>query len=239
MKRKNEKPILFSANMVNAILEGRKTQTRRIIKVQPPYDGREWNVSTTVCSTERKVIGKKRFVVMAEDGINYADKTDYFTVPYHVGQLLWVRENFYLAPKNFAPDGNIIDPDGDHRTISYTASMTLLSEETALGFGVKHSPSIHMPKWASRIWLRVTGVYLEQLTSNCEADAEAEGRRLKDSIEYSLIGQFAHLWDALNEKRGYGWMKNPWVWVVKFEVLSTNGHPFKTETPQGVPNANA
>ena len=195
-----EKPIIFSTPMVRAILEGKKTQTRRVIKPQPSNG-----------------IRKSVFVKSGlEDGHGREIK-----IPYQPGDVLWVRETWadlrgmgFDRPFAYLTDSwnsKYGEEDGD-------------SKRCRLDYGVKWKPSIHMPKSAARIWLEVVNVRAERLQDILCGDMKREG-----CIPATVTGgqwqqwqrdYWIPLWDSLNAKRGYGWDTNPWVWVVAFEKIS-------------------
>ncbi len=205
-----EHPILFSTPMVQAILEGRKTQTRRICKHQ------HWSHSEL---TDVNVNGISQKV----------DRS--VTCPYgQPGDLLWVRETFCF-PSLF---------DGFEDDYYYKANFNPGNFETRhASQGWK--PSIHMPKAAARVWLEITEVKVERLQDISEEDAIAEG-----CFKYGPFGEYAGskhpsggamtyrayskaarafqcIWESINGEQS--WKKKPWVWVIKFEVLSTEGNP--------------
>lgn len=180
-----ERPILFSADMVNAILSGRKTQTRQVMKPQPPHH--EWNAfKSSRCQT-------------LIDGV-------YFNCPYgKVGDRLWVRETF----------STMGDADRHALPIFYRA-------DGDQGHGC-WTPSIHMPRWASRIALEITGVRVERLNQITPHDCIAEGIDVGDFADIqhdcangiSVVDRFIELWQAINGADS--WQANPWVWVIEFE----------------------
>ncbi len=200
-----ERPIIFSAPMVRALLAGTKTQTRRIIKDQtigyrfsemrPDGAYLEWT-GTPCCGT----------------GVwDVPEYSGIAKVPYgQPGDRLWVRETFGHFERN-----DTLKP-GD--TIYYRADGQCLEIEP-------WRPSIHMPRWASRITLEVTGVRVERLQDISEADAQAEGCALEcmtptgDDSGSAIHGPggYMALWESIN---GPGsWDANPWVWVVEFKRL--------------------
>ncbi len=213
-----EKPILFSTPMVKAILAGRKMMTRRVIK--PHIPGRTIkNISwgTFPGSTEFNWI------------VNYEnDITNYFghvKPRYAVGDILWVRETWCKYVTEHVIDGE---------KYAYKANTSGEAERCRLdyvkaGFPYQWKPSIHMPRKASRLFLKVKNIRVERLQDITEEDARAEGcidfhdkigdGKFDDVAEFDLTARdaFAELWDGLNSKRGYGWDINPWVWVVEFE----------------------
>lgn len=191
------KPILFNTEMVRAILDGRKTQTRRLVKnipLQEPY-----------------------FEVV--DGIPYACDVDgewhpavEFS-PIRKGDVLWVRETWCALP--VSPGGHIRIPDRYY----YRADPELRPE----AWRGKWRPSIHMPKEAARLFLRVTNVRCERLQEITSGGAVAEGiksdLRSPSEAADALIA-FEELWDSTVRKdaiKRWGWDANPRVWVIEFE----------------------
>jgi hypothetical protein len=211
-----EIPILFSGPMVRALLDGRKTQTRRVVKHQPPEHTRD------VFTFHHP---DPRTHYWAFDGGSLMDWAQ--PCPYgEIGDRLWVRESLaptrdaqgYIADWHYAADGAKVprmpglNPDfGDSMAFAHLARPSAV-------------PSIHMPRWASRITLEVAGVRVERLQDISAADAEAEGvdflRRVPDADETLTPQQlFMCLWDSINEERGFGWSANPWVWIVEFKRI--------------------
>ena len=121
--------------------------------------------------------------------------------PYKVGDLIWVRETFGFDPWHYM--------DG-HESILYRASQKIDSD-----YPIKWKPSIHMPKWAARIFLEITNVRVECLQEITEEDVVKEGFPQPGRNRYLII-DFADAWDELNAKRGHSWESNPWVWVIEF-----------------------
>lgn len=201
-----EKPILFNTEMVQAILEGRKTQTRRPIK--QPFEIHEY--------------GNTIFVTHPKDFKDEYCRFHPYEPPCHVGDTLWVRETWQLLPSRFdeiPPEYNYI----------YAASHELSEECTGW------RPSIHMPKKAARIFLKVTNVRVERLHDITEDGARAEGIRswTKDGqvYKYSHADEFnwrdapktakeafEKLWNSCYDFPK-SWLGNPWVWVIEFERL--------------------
>lgn len=165
-----ERPILFSGDMVRAILAGRKTQTRRVVKVQPPADN--YQLCTVVSSTFRRNEGKHHWCLL--DGVNIVDsKESYFHSPYKIGDTLWVRETW---ARNCDDDGYLYRADCNHNPIACETEADMFERDRYLGeLWAKWSPSIHMPRKASRINLKVTNIRLERLLAISESDARAEG----------------------------------------------------------------
>jgi hypothetical protein len=211
-----EKPILFSAPMIRAILDGRKSQTRRIIKPQPskPFggifcDGVKW---WTGDSLTGEVIETIR-------------------VPYAVGDRLWVRETCFAQS---SPDGEGVAYPADRswRIIDHTKEATekwldLLyyrrrNDDGFEGSTGKLLPPIHMPRWASRITLEVVAVRVERVQDITRSDIRAEGVTIpahmsnEESYKAAYHKAWVALWDSINASRGHGWNANPFVWVVEF-----------------------
>lgn len=194
-------PILFSAPMVRAILEGRKTQTRRVVKPQPVRMGSDWMASKRDSAhCEQVYLWDHRALV----NDRFVSEACPFGVP---GDRLWVRETF-----NGNPESGI--------GYAYRATQPEMD-------GLPWRPSIHMPRAASRITLEVVGVRVERLNEISEEDAKAEGaarhqcghyvaQRPLDDVYENARDWFADLWESIN---GPGsWEANPWVWVVEFKA---------------------
>ena len=200
------KPILFNAEMVRAILDGQKTCTRRIVKGAIPDDAM-WGYTMF---TPKGCISCRG--VYADE---YGEK--FFRLPYQQGDILYVRETWQFL---YELDGNE-QPVEETGKYYYAATDITLFNTYVDENGVKHDyvpwrPSIHMPKEAARIWLRVTDVRVERLQDMTDDDAEAEG-----CFDYTSTALgFPDVWDSTIKKSDigrYGWDANPWVWVIEFE----------------------
>lgn len=222
-----ERAILFSAPMVLAILAGRKTQTRRLVKLPRSMAGGDLSG------------GHPDLLMGVTPGLHVPmpdDRSERLRNPWGWPEpsRLWVRETW--APVN--PD----EPKGRGTEVVYRADLPNLAEELAvkrLAPGARRwHPSIFMPRWASRITLEVTGVRVERLRDLSEADAVAEGaRHFPDLPSTHPYGQdnrwsmgeptatdeclgsarhaFGNLWESIN---GFGsWDVNPWVWCLSFQ----------------------
>jgi len=203
-----ERPILFSAPMVRAILEGRKTQTRRIIKMpKEVVNHPEWLMHNLV------FMGKAHFNTGRAPARGPMMDWD-VVCPYgKPGDRLWVRETFQpIYPQD--PLYNCGKP------ICYDYAATYRHGDRlgdAIGEKKKWNPSIHMPRWASRITLEVTGVRVERLRDISGSDAVAEGVRSRLPDNGVAVAEYRDLWQSIN---GAGsWEANPWVWVIEFEVV--------------------
>lgn len=208
-----EKPILFNTEMVQAILDGRKTQTRRPIKPQPElYTGR-------------------KFVFPDSSPKKYHDCADILIHnPFGgVGDQLWIRETFYQGLSITTL------PSGEAQTY-WDSIYEYCDERNKNGVHLHNSkiwmtkrPSIHMPREASRINLKVKHVWLERIQSITRSDIRAEGiacpiHLCSDDVSPNYKDfypkAFQNLWDSIYEPQGLGWSENPWVWACEFEVVA-------------------
>lgn len=197
MSTKTEKPILFSGEMVRAILDGRKTQTRRVVKPQP-WDEALHTAGGCGWAWAKSGPGATQFDWNTTPVALAAQITKY--CPYGLpGTRLWVRETWQCDPVN-------------HRTLCYRA--------TGHGSDCKipthlWRPSIHMPRWASRITLEITAVHVERLREITNEDARAEGCEVTASDH--TVDTFADLWESIHGPES--WAANPWVWVIEFRRI--------------------
>lgn len=222
-----ERPILFSAPMVRAILDGRKTMARGVVRPQPD-DIKPLGPPHALMVPYR--IGKE---VPDMPGVRVHEP---IRCPFgKPGDRLWVRETWALIGND---DGHPVDSNGTlcgekdaqriYRADATPAPYGLESLPNLVGdFDGRWTPSIHMPRWASRLTLEVTDVRVERLQDISEADAIAEGIEVREDLyryrNYLLDGRwcispvdsFRSLWNSIN---GPGsWEANPWVWVVAFK----------------------
>lgn len=242
-----ERPILFNGPMVRAILEGRKVQTRRIVKI-PDFvkDEDGDNDMTTVAFLEKGAETPGFWAWMTE----YPEEGGVpINCPYgQPGDRLWVRETWkYCCTQRSFPN----NPNHEH-TIEYQADSRKITYSRPDDSGLPKQrkqrddedyyedymeylnkwwrasrPSIHMPRWASRITLEVTGVRVERLNDITEEDAKAEGVYFDGRRYHFMKGKgaglvhaksaFATLWRSINGT--CSWNENPWVWVVEFKRL--------------------
>lgn len=211
------KPILFSTDMVRALMEGRKTVTRRVIKPQPKS-----RLAFAVMGT-----GACRWSYPSASAWEYWDDESYrlaevlteedrrrrWTPPCCAGDVLWVRETWAEGADGY----------------TYKADF-----DGADGWGWR--PSIHMPKEAARIFLRVKGVSVERLQDIENAGIEAEGisREPLDEVgEEFYRGMFSDLWDSTikpADQGKYRWDADPWVWVIEFERISKKGDLWRSRS---------
>lgn len=198
-----ERPILFSGPMVRAILDGKKTQTRRIVKGKGT-----WSVEDAD-PCRLKWPGFEN-----EDG-DWCD----MPCPYgSVGDRLWVRETLRQKPNSDYSNS----PHTSRTDWVYAADDKPIKANWVemAGWSVHRSkPSIHMPRWASRITLEITGVRVERLNEISEEDARAEGvQKGMACDDYTHVGHFRSLWESINGKDS--WSANPWVWVIEFQKVN-------------------
>ena len=190
------KPILFNTEMVKAILDGRKTCTRRIVKDGIPDDAM-WGYTAF---TPKGYISCRGIYV---DGYGEG----FYKLPYQPGDILYVRETWHRYTKRVGKG------EGCHLEEHYGYKASIANSEDA---EEPWKPSIHMPKKAARIWLKVTNVRVERLQDMTDDDAEAEG-----CFDYTSTALgFPDVWDSTIKKSDldrYGWDANSWVWVIEFE----------------------
>lgn len=213
-----ERGMIFNGEMVRALLSGRKTQTRRIVK---GTDGavkfcKEWDIN-----------GEEIFVVLGEkDHTGMNPVLGAISCPFGaVGDRIWVRETFAaLEPGSYE---QVKPQEGHCQDLRYAATDRLAKSDADIR-GYKWVPSIHMPRWASRILLEITDVRVERLNSISQEDAQAEGLELtgwrptysdpdSGGEVMTPYDNFAELWSSI-----YGdgsWQANPWVWVISFERI--------------------
>ena len=202
------KPLLFNTEMVRAILDGRKTCTRRLVKPQPD-EKHTYPLGFVTDSTEKKKVGRFGF------GIDeYGGSIQYEKPPYQPGDILYVRETWCKGYLMNAKERYYYKADDNDFLCTW-------------------HPSTNMPKQAARIWLRVMDVRVERLqeitaesalTEGADKYIHANGTLNEDQTITSFIG----IWNSTIKKSDidrYGWGANPWVWVIEFE---------RCEKPEGV-----
>jgi hypothetical protein len=232
----SEKPILFSGEMVRAILAGHKTQTRRIVKPQPHPD---FPISCINCEWYSPIIIRDGREEPAPEVFGFASEDKGWKCPYGAPDArLWVRETFQFVHANSDGQRSTFNSalpftQHDYQWIEYAA--TPRDNEPP----PKWKPSIFMPRWASRITIKITGIRVERLQDISADDARAEG--ISDSRiyltephtildrKYNLptgdippadkiaIGNYRGLWEAINGKSS--WDANPWVWIIVFKQV--------------------
>ena len=203
------KPILFSTEMVQAILAGRKKQTRRIVKL---------DTGQLIADTVEQI--SSNYFFFKKDNEAVAGRSP----KYQIADILWVRETWFSTQFNCK---DLLEC-GVIGHLRFKADNNYDPRKDCVGRS--WYPSIHMPKEAARIFLKVTNVRCERLQDISEGDAISEGVKLFDTNlykdyednKYPGLGKarvsFATLWDSINAKK-YPWESNPWVWVYDFEQI--------------------
>ena len=187
-----ERPILFSAPMVRALLDGTQTQTRRVVQLR-----KDWIAAGLTHAS----LVTNGFWISSGDHWQYGDESiAHHGVP---GDRLWVRENFMVQPDLWLHDHG-------RQPVHYSATTPLEQAEDYI-----RKPSIHMPRWASRITLELTDVRVQHVQDISEEDAHAEG-----VLGMTPILDYHALWDSINGRRpGCSWDDNPWVWALTFKYV--------------------
>ena len=221
-----ERPIIFSGPMVRAILDGTKTQTRRVVKPQPESECGGWrwkprkgwdvnvdHINASMCPYG--VPGDRLWVREAWSAYSWDANAGWINIRYPTDgkysnpiQLRGLKQVEWLD--NFAANTHHCDCDDDHF--------------------YRIRPSIFMPRWASRITLEITGVSVERVQDISATDALAEG--IAEDLRIGVMSEptqpddyiaaFSALWDSINAKRGFGWDSNPYVWVVEFKRVGAD-----------------
>lgn len=204
------KPILFNTEMVKAIMEGKKTVTRRIIKKTNNKDF----IGFVTYSVPKGDEGKAAFGRGSLEDIGSANIDEYVRLPYKVGDILYVRETWKKYTKRIGKGENCRIAE----FYGYKADEDKRGNPSEFYEG-NWKPSIHMPKEAARIFLRVTNVRVERLQQIEHEDVLKEG--LKASYD-GWVSEWKNLWDSTIKKFDwykYGFDANPWVWVIEFERI--------------------
>lgn len=204
-----ETGLMFKAPLVRAILAGQKTQTRRVVKWRDLQQG--LNLGFSGLKVFSNTPGT--FTLESQCRNGYESRSSPTRCPMgQPGDRIYVRETFghFERNENFKPGCECFyRADGDSVELQ------------------PWRPAIHMPKWAARIWLEVTGVRVERLQQITEADCIAEGalggHGAIPGYQYrsTPMEHFRHIW----ESTGGDWAANPWVWVIDFKIISTTGNP--------------
>lgn len=256
-----EHPILFNGEMVRAILDGRKTQTRRIISIRNTIHSEDihTNHNAEITNVSRHTGSFWSFGLSWDVvGIEQYDNTTVKCPFGDVGDTLWVRESLrrfrrldFLENKLVVPNqqyGYGIEsieysemPKEEQKwTAQYMATGTAVpyalgTKEGWCGIALwqwknKTLPSIHMPRWASRITLEITDIRAEKLQYIGYKECLAEGTEkyknisIDEEIPFEIEARltkdiFANEWDAIYSKNGFSWQSNPWVWVINFKLI--------------------
>jgi len=218
-----EHGIIYQGWGVRAILEGRKTHTRRVITPHNSYvDGGPWpkgwkfDWSTAYVDQGPSPAGNPGPYLHAD--LIGGDTTHRIYPRYSPGDLIWVRETWSPWADKLTKD--VVGLKGEQ--CLYKADYLNGASSIDIGGDYHWHPSIHMPRWVSRITLEITDVPVERIQEISEKDARAEGCWLtpKGIGHYSIDPpEFDSVWNSINLKRGYGWDTNPWVWVIEFRRI--------------------
>jgi hypothetical protein len=237
-----ERPILFSGEMVRAILSGAKTQTRRPLTPQPYSNGFKYDreLGDILCHNDYLPPsamlldvgrGKKRYTT--------SDHEDWtHDCPFGLaGDRLWVRETYALIwPDEYEPSDireNVVEYRADHPGKRYPGDWPDCPASESDSSCPKWRPSIHMPRWASRLTLEIAEVRVERLMDITEADALAEGVEstpyrmadgtIDDAMSFDARTNFAYAWDRIygDRKNSTTWACSPWVWVLSFRRVES------------------
>ncbi|QGT82963.1 hypothetical protein [Pseudomonas coronafaciens] len=214
MTQPKERPILFSAPMVCAILEGRKTVTRRALKVQPHIDP-SGNFCVGRSNYGQDIYGKPVTKHFVSSDCPYGQP----------GDRLWVREAWQAD----AQVNEVAPRELSHgEPIRYPADGASRQTGCSMITPGKTRPSIHMPRWASRILLEITDVRVERLQEISRSDIRAEGLECPPELASDDVSPnyrdwypaaWRELWESINGADS--WNSNPWVWVVEFKRVRT------------------
>ena len=195
------KPMLFNTEMVRAVLRGQKTCTRRLVKPQPIPDVREAEEGDVIM-----YFGELCRLRSPKSNRKYAGELEAVPIySYRPGDILYVRETWARLYSADNPQGRYV----------YKATDEYPFGESGYIVKFRWFPSIHMPKEAARIFLRLTDVRVERLQDCGNMQAKDEG--------CTCCSQFARVWDSTIKTADldhYGWEANPWVWVIEFERIS-------------------
>lgn len=228
-----ERPILFSGEMVRALLAGTKTQTRRVVTVH-------WHKGTRALPYEPWFVEEDgRLLVDCSERDDSHGNGDYrefsscMACPYGApGDRLWVRETFADEPGGPDEYPRVVyraDRAGRYYDATSMSAVFYLESDYEPTGGARWKPSIFMPRRFSRITVEITSVRVERVQDISEDDARAEGVRLGEQVPATINGKpgavaffdpraaYAYLWNAINGKRhGCSWEANPWVWALTF-----------------------
>lgn len=239
------RPIIFNTEMVEAILDGRKTVTRRVIKYQPvmyDFDNGKGKIPAFTTGLQRGYIAVGAHIMASDRGAYFKER------PFLKGDILYVRETwkFLDCAKNCGYVCDTLNPTRRNGTMGCYFYKAGAPKTTFPPQDDRWKPSIHMPKEAARIWLKVTDVRVERLQDLDSDDAIREGINYEDVVpcvpslpdnpEYDtdqlieesqyeqerelLANSFGKLWDSTIKKKDlpvYGWDANPYIWVIVFE----------------------
>ena len=214
-----ERPIIFSGESIRAIRERRKTQTRRAVKPQPPkWKPAEINGSFT----------------WRDASDHFRRNLSIYDCPYgQPGDRLWVRETWRVSPPYDSYRAGELGPNC--RPVWYAATPNRAREATD---GGRMRPSIHMPRWASRLTLEILKIRVERVQ---EINVQQHDEVLREGWPWGkqwpkrpVVADFAEMWDQIHANHGFAWDANPLVWVIEFRALSPAENPSIDGPPGGI-----
>lgn len=224
-----ERPIIFSGEMVKAILDGKKTMTRRVVKSDFINNYKHAHIIKQ--SSDKSREGKAYFYDKPAGGMVLSSQL-VSNLYGKVGDRLWVRETW----QEIGPDC-LLTYKATYPGDLYAKRPELENVPPLAGLkerGYLWKSPMFMPRWASRILLEITDIRVERLNDISDEDAVKEGLRILPasgryvvspgdqyfgSASHDAVEVFSWLWDSINAKKGYPWSSNPWVWVVEFKVV--------------------
>lgn len=227
-----ERPMLFNGEMVRAMLKRLKTQDRRVIKPQPVFEKSGWSFEY------RK--GCYRFLEYTHPIQQRAEHNIDEFCPYgKVGDRFWVRESFRVNRWYTGGIGGLEPVETQYKIDGFLSDRNCIPsshwDKPTSKVSTKYHSARFMPKWAARIWREITGIRVERVRDISEADSKHEGCEKEDVCCRDLAGLvyggnqwgtialykagFKTLWDSINAKRGDGWHKNRFVWVLTFKEI--------------------
>jgi len=241
----SERPILFSTPMIQAILAGKKTETRRVVTKHNSFigEGGDWNklefYNKQTWNDETHCMDKpyiaETFVDSGFPDKNGKKNYQYLHVPYDFEEegviyrvypryspkdILWVKETWRTGAglDSFPPHCS-----GDNSPYQYKADMATVRGKDVTEYSPwgKWRPSIFMPRWASRITLEITDIRVQRLQDISEEDAKAEGMTISAPILQGVMShkmKFRLIWDKINGKK-HTWEENPYIWVITFKKI--------------------
>lgn len=226
------KPILFNTEMVRAILDGRKTCTRRVVR---------YKYSNTEMKIKKDKYGARLIEIQKDensDGSTYQKLLPFVEkeAPYQPGDILYIRETWErFECWNCEGDKKGKCPKEPQKSVlDKTCGCYMYRASDEISGDARWHPSIHMPKEAARIWLKVTNVRVERLQEITDDGAKAEGANWKngknvgweEKMRRTAVERFAEIWNSTIKKSDldrYGWNANPYVWVIEFERCEKPG----------------
>lgn len=236
-----EHPIIFSGPMVRAILEGHKSQTRRVVRPQPHWGICLFDVLFTPGLWKPAWSSKAASIPQDE----MIEANGCIKCPYGIpGDRLWVRETWVDKAWSLTDCVKVGCPDAKDSGVEFYGDTTKAIYKASYTWNQDAGPwksPIYMPRWASRITLEITDIRVQRLQEISEEDARAEGVWCKyedqgceaecHKCSATSVEAFHSLWDSINAKRA-PWKSNPWVWAISFKRIMDEAPPWETDSPE-------